>query len=156
MWTVAGLLLGFVVIATLLGFHVGPHSHLVAGALGVVAAAWLLVMAANGYASHCSGSLLVLMSLCRPDSDQLPCGACTPSASPSMFVSHPGSPGPKGSPTPISTLMASCGFGARRGPPPRSTVVSPRGPKSRSSSPKASDSRCGAKSPERHSLPRSK
>lgn len=50
MWTVAGVLLGFVVIATLLGFHVGPHSHLAAGVVGVIAAAWLLLMAANGYA----------------------------------------------------------------------------------------------------------
>jgi len=48
MWAVAGVLLGIVLLASLLGFHVGPHSHASAGAIGVVAAAWLLYMAAAG------------------------------------------------------------------------------------------------------------
>ena len=50
MWLVAEFLLGFVVLATLAGFHVGPHSHLAAGIGGVVAAIWLLIMAATGQA----------------------------------------------------------------------------------------------------------
>lgn len=50
MWLVAEFLLGFVVLATLAGFHVGPHSHLAAGVGGVLAAIWLLVMAATGQA----------------------------------------------------------------------------------------------------------
>lgn len=48
MWIVAGVLLGAVVLAGLLGFHAGPHVHLVAGALGVVAAGWLILMAVAG------------------------------------------------------------------------------------------------------------
>ena len=50
MWLVAEFLLGFVVLATLAGFHVGPHSHLAAGIGGVLAAIWLLIMAATGQA----------------------------------------------------------------------------------------------------------
>jgi len=48
MWLVAGLLLGLVVFVALLGFHTGPHTHLVAGVLGVAAAIWLVVMAFEG------------------------------------------------------------------------------------------------------------
>ena len=48
MWVVAGVLLGLVVLAVLLGFHAGPHVHGAAGVLGLVAAAWLLFMAADG------------------------------------------------------------------------------------------------------------
>jgi membrane-bound ClpP family serine protease len=51
MWLVAEFLLGFVVLATLAGFHVGPHSHLAAGVMGVIAAIWLLIMAATGQAA---------------------------------------------------------------------------------------------------------
>jgi membrane-bound ClpP family serine protease len=51
MWFIAGLLLGIVVLATILGFHVGPHSHAIAGAAGVIAAVWLIVMAATGQSS---------------------------------------------------------------------------------------------------------
>jgi len=51
MWFVADLLLGFVLIATILGFHIGPHSHAAAGIGGVVAAVWLLIMAASGQAA---------------------------------------------------------------------------------------------------------
>jgi membrane-bound ClpP family serine protease len=51
MWFVADFLLAFVVIAAVLGFHVGPHSHAVAGIAGVVAAIWLLTMAATGFAA---------------------------------------------------------------------------------------------------------
>jgi membrane-bound ClpP family serine protease len=48
MWVIAGVLLGLVVLASLLGFHVGPHVHGLAGLLGLVAAGWLLFMAVDG------------------------------------------------------------------------------------------------------------
>jgi len=48
MWAVAGILLGLVILAALLGFHAGPHLHLTAGILGLVAAAWLIAIAASG------------------------------------------------------------------------------------------------------------
>jgi membrane-bound ClpP family serine protease len=48
MWIVAGLLLGLVLVTSLVGFHSGPHTHVAAGILGVLAAAWLLYMAADG------------------------------------------------------------------------------------------------------------
>jgi membrane-bound ClpP family serine protease len=51
MWFVADFLLAFVVIASVLGFHIGPHSHAAAGIAGVVAAIWLLTMAATGQAA---------------------------------------------------------------------------------------------------------
>lgn len=51
MWFVADFLLGFVVIASILGFHIGPHSHAAAGIGGVLAAVWLLIMAASGQAA---------------------------------------------------------------------------------------------------------
>ena len=35
MWVIAGVLLGLVVLASLIGFHVGPHAHVAAGVLGV-------------------------------------------------------------------------------------------------------------------------
>ena len=38
-------------IASILGFHIGPHSHAAAGIAGVVAAIWLLTMAATGQAA---------------------------------------------------------------------------------------------------------
>ncbi len=48
MWVGVGVLLGLVVVASVLGFHVGPHGHLVGAGLGVAAAIWLIVMAATG------------------------------------------------------------------------------------------------------------
>ena len=51
MWTVAGILLGVVVVATLAGFHTGPHTHLVAAVAGVLVAAWFLFMVADGRSS---------------------------------------------------------------------------------------------------------
>jgi membrane-bound ClpP family serine protease len=51
MWFVADFLLAFVVIASLVGFHIGPHSHAAAGIAGIVAAIWLLTMAATGQAA---------------------------------------------------------------------------------------------------------
>jgi membrane-bound ClpP family serine protease len=54
MWVLAGILLGLVVLASLVGFHTGPHAHLVAGVLGALAATILLIMAVNGNASEVS------------------------------------------------------------------------------------------------------
>ena len=34
MWVIAGVLLGLVVLASLIGFHVGPHAHVAAGVFG--------------------------------------------------------------------------------------------------------------------------
>lgn len=51
MWIVAGVLLGAVLLASVAGFHVGPHAHVVAAVIGVVAAGWLILMAATGYSA---------------------------------------------------------------------------------------------------------
>lgn len=51
MWIVAGVLLGSVVLASVAGFHAGPHAHVVAAVVGVLAAGWLVLMAATGYAA---------------------------------------------------------------------------------------------------------
>ena len=51
MWAGVGVLLGLMVVAAVLGFHVGPHSHLAAVGLGGAAAVLLLVMAATGQAA---------------------------------------------------------------------------------------------------------
>jgi membrane-bound ClpP family serine protease len=48
MWAGVGVLLGLMVLASVLGFHVGPHSHLAAFGLGVAAAVLLVVLAATG------------------------------------------------------------------------------------------------------------
>src|SRR5579862_9870931 len=48
MWVVAGILLGLVVLVGLVGFHSGPHVHVGATVLGILAAVWLLVMVAEG------------------------------------------------------------------------------------------------------------
>lgn len=48
MWVVAGVLLGLVVLAAVVGFHTGPHAHAAAGLLGLVAAGWLVAMALEG------------------------------------------------------------------------------------------------------------
>lgn len=51
MWVITGVLLGLVVLASLIGFHVGPHAHLLAGVLGVLAAASLVTLAVEGDSS---------------------------------------------------------------------------------------------------------
>lgn len=51
MWVITGVLLGLVVLASLIGFHVGPHAHLMAGVFGVLAGASLLWLAVEGSAS---------------------------------------------------------------------------------------------------------
>jgi membrane-bound ClpP family serine protease len=58
MWIVAGVLLGVVVLASLAGLHAGPHAHLAAGVVAVVAAAWFLVMAADGHSAPVVWALL--------------------------------------------------------------------------------------------------
>ena len=58
MWVIAGVLLGLVVLASLIGFHVGPHAHVAAGVLGVLAAAWLVVMAVDGRSAPVLWALL--------------------------------------------------------------------------------------------------
>jgi membrane protein implicated in regulation of membrane protease activity len=51
MWAVAGVLLGIVLLVAVLGFHIGPHGHVAAGAVGAAAAVWLVVMALDGLAT---------------------------------------------------------------------------------------------------------
>lgn len=58
MWIVAGVLLGVVVLASLVGFHTGPHAHVVAGVVGVLAAAWLVYMAVDGRSAPLVWALL--------------------------------------------------------------------------------------------------
>jgi membrane-bound serine protease (ClpP class) len=58
MWVIAGVLLGLVVLASLIGFHVGPHAHVAAGIFGVLAAAWLVVMAVDGRSAPVLWALL--------------------------------------------------------------------------------------------------
>jgi len=58
MWVVAGVLLGSVLLSALVGFHSGPHLHAAAGAIGLVAAGWLLFMAADGRAAPLLWTLL--------------------------------------------------------------------------------------------------
>ncbi len=48
MWVVAGVLLGMVILASLVGLHTGPHAHLFAGVVGVAAALWFVLMALDG------------------------------------------------------------------------------------------------------------
>jgi membrane-bound ClpP family serine protease len=56
-WLVVGVLLGVVVLSTVLGGHVGPHAHLVAGAAGAAAAGCLVALVVGG-APALAGGLL--------------------------------------------------------------------------------------------------
>ncbi len=58
MWVIAGVLLGLMVLVGLAGFHTGPHTHVVAGVLGALAAVWLVVMALDGRSSSVLWALL--------------------------------------------------------------------------------------------------
>ena len=48
MWIDAAILIGLVVVALLVGAHLGPHVHIGAGGLGILAAAWLMFIAVGG------------------------------------------------------------------------------------------------------------
>lgn len=66
MWVMAGSLIGLVLLVALLGFHTGPHTHLVAGVLGVGVAVWLALVALQGrYFSLLAmmGAVLFLVSV---------------------------------------------------------------------------------------------
>jgi membrane-bound ClpP family serine protease len=58
MWVIAGVLLGLVVLGSLIGFHAGPHVHVAAGVFGVIAAAWLVIMAVTGQSAPVLWALL--------------------------------------------------------------------------------------------------
>ncbi|MDR3647459.1 MAG: NfeD family protein [Acidimicrobiales bacterium] len=58
MWVIAGVLLGLLVLASLVGFHTGPHAHFAAGVIGVCAAAWLVFMAVDGRSAPVLWALL--------------------------------------------------------------------------------------------------
>src|ERR1700677_3387149 len=47
MWIITGVLLGLVCLATFIGFHSGPHTHVLAGAIGLAAAGCLAYMVAT-------------------------------------------------------------------------------------------------------------
>jgi membrane-bound ClpP family serine protease len=51
MWVITGVLLGLVVLALVIGFHIGPHAHLLAGLFGGLAGVSLLILAVTGSAS---------------------------------------------------------------------------------------------------------
>jgi len=59
-WVVVGGLLGLMVLLSVLGFHAGPHAHLVAAVLGIVLSGWLLVMVVEG---RSTSVLLVLVGV---------------------------------------------------------------------------------------------
>jgi membrane-bound ClpP family serine protease len=58
MWMIAGLLVGFVVLVSAIGFHLGSHVHAAAGALGVLTAAWLVFMLVDGQSAPVLWTLL--------------------------------------------------------------------------------------------------
>jgi hypothetical protein len=51
MWFLAGVLLGLALLVAVVGFHAGPHLHVAAVALGVVAAVLLIALAIGGHSS---------------------------------------------------------------------------------------------------------
>ena len=58
MWVIPGVLFGLVVLASLVGFHWGPHVHAAAGVIGVLGAAWLVVLAVEGRSAPVLWALL--------------------------------------------------------------------------------------------------
>jgi membrane-bound ClpP family serine protease len=58
MWVIAGILIGLVILSSLAGFHAGPHAHAVAAVAGVLAAAWFVVMLADGRSAPVVWALL--------------------------------------------------------------------------------------------------
>lgn len=49
MWVIAGILIGLVILASVVSFHSGPHAHVVAAVVGLLAAGWLVLMATDGH-----------------------------------------------------------------------------------------------------------
>ncbi len=47
MWIITGFLLGLVCLAAVVGFHVGPHAHAVAVAMGALVAGWFIYLMAQ-------------------------------------------------------------------------------------------------------------
>ncbi len=58
MWVIAGVLIGLMVLASLVSFHSGPHAHVVAAAVGFLAAGWFVLMAADGHSAPVLWALL--------------------------------------------------------------------------------------------------
>jgi membrane-bound ClpP family serine protease len=58
MWVIAGVLIGLLVLASLVSFHTGPHAHVVAAAVGLLAAAWFVLMAVDGHSAPVLWALL--------------------------------------------------------------------------------------------------
>ncbi len=44
MWIITGFLLGLVSLAAVVGFHVGPHAHVVAVAMGALVTGWFIYL----------------------------------------------------------------------------------------------------------------
>jgi membrane-bound ClpP family serine protease len=44
MWIITGVLLGLVCVAAVVGFHFGPHAHVVAVAMGALVAGWFVYL----------------------------------------------------------------------------------------------------------------
>ncbi len=61
MWIDAAILIGLVVVALLVGAHLGPHVHIGAGGLGILAAAWLMFMAVVGGSATLLWALLSIV-----------------------------------------------------------------------------------------------
>ncbi len=58
MWVIAGVLIGLVVLSSLVSFHSGPHVHVVAAAVGLLAAGWFVLMAVDGHSAPVLWALL--------------------------------------------------------------------------------------------------
>jgi membrane protein implicated in regulation of membrane protease activity len=58
MWITAGFLLGLVGLAVVVGAHLGPHVHLGAGVIGILAAVWLVYVIVDGRSAAMVWALL--------------------------------------------------------------------------------------------------
>ena len=63
MWLLAGVLVASFLLAALAGFHLGPHVHALAGLLGILAVAWLVVEALQGRSLGIVITLIVFVLL---------------------------------------------------------------------------------------------
>jgi membrane-bound ClpP family serine protease len=57
-WIAAGILLGLVGLAFVVGAHVGPHVHFGAGVIGILATAWLVYVVVDGRSAALVWALL--------------------------------------------------------------------------------------------------